>query len=40
MQNTAAGLRVRSSWDVETTSTVMALRTLARRAHAMLTEAR
>jgi transposase len=31
---------VRSSWDVETTSTVVALRTLARRAHAMLKEAR
>ena len=28
------------SWDVETTSTVVALRTLARRAHAMLKEAR
>ena len=40
MLNTAAGLRVRSSWDAETTSTVVALRTLARRAHAMLTEAR
>jgi transposase len=32
MLNTAASLRVRSSWDVETTSTVVALRTLARRA--------
>ena len=31
---------VHSSWDVETTSTVVALRTLARRAHAMLKEAR
>ena len=40
MLNTAASLRVRSSWDVETTSTVVALRTLARRAHAMLKEAR
>ena len=39
MLNTAASLRVRSSWDVETTSTVVALRTLARRAHAMLKEA-
>ena len=40
MLNTAANLRVHSSWDVETTSTVVALRTLARRAHAMLKEAR
>ena len=40
MLNTAASMRLRSSWDVETTSTVMALRTLARRAHAMLKEAR
>ena len=40
MLNTAAKLRVQSSWDVETTSTVVALRTLARRAHAMLKEAR
>ncbi|MFZ2015214.1 MAG: transposase [Nocardioides sp.] len=40
MLTTAASLRVRSSWDVETTSTVVALRTLARRAHAMLKEAR
>ena len=40
MLNTAASLRVHSSWDVETTSTVVALRTLARRAHAMLKEAR
>ena len=31
---------VYSSWDVETTSTVVALRSLARRAHAMLKEAR
>src|SRR6187455_2501949 len=38
--NTAANLRVHASWDVETTSTVVALRTLARRAHAMLKEAR
>ena len=40
MLNTAAGLRVHASWDVETASTVVALRTLARRAHAMLKEAR
>lgn len=40
MLNTAAKLRVHPSWDVETTSTVVALRTLARRAHAMLKEAR
>src|SRR5688572_33485727 len=40
MLNTAANLRVHASWDTETTSTVVALRTLARRAHAMLTEAR
>ncbi len=40
MLNTAAALRVHASWDIETTSTVMALRTLARRAHAMLKEAR
>ena len=40
MLNTAATLRVQSAWDVETTSTVVALRTLARRAHAMLKEAR
>ena len=40
MLNTAAKLRVRSCWDIETTSTVVALRTLARRAHAMLKEAR
>lgn len=38
--NTAANLRVHASWDTETTSTVVALRTLARRAHAMLKEAR
>ena len=35
MLNTA-NLRVHASWDTETTSTVVALRTLARRAHAML----
>ena len=40
MLNTAARLRVHSAWDVETTSTVLALRTLARRAHAMSQEAR
>jgi transposase len=40
MLNTAASLRLHPSWDVETTSTVVALRTLARRAHAMLKEAR
>ena len=39
MLNTAANLRVHASWDTETTSTVVALRTLARRAHAMLREA-
>ena len=36
MLDTAASLRVHSSWDTETTSTVVALRTLARRAHAIL----
>ena len=40
MLNTAANIRVHASWDTETTSTVVALRTLARRAHAMLKEAR
>src|SRR3954451_19411722 len=40
MLTTAANLRVHASWDIETTSTVVALRTLARRAHAMLKEAR
>ena len=39
MLTTAANLRVHASWDIETTSTVVALRTLARRAHAMLREA-
>src|SRR6188768_3486774 len=38
MLNTAASLRVHSSWDIETASTVVALRTLARRTHAMLKE--
>lgn len=32
MLKTAAGLRIRPSWDVETTTTVMVLRALARRA--------
>ncbi len=40
MLNTAATLRVHSSWDVETTSRVVAPGTLARRAPAMLNEAR
>ena len=40
MLNTAANLRVHSSWDTETTSTVVALRALARRVHALLKEAR
>jgi transposase len=40
MLNTAAHLRVHSSWDTETTSTVVALRALARRVHLLLTEAR
>ena len=40
MLNTAAKLRVHASWDVETTSTLVAMRTLARRAYAMLKEAR
>ena len=40
MLNTAASLRLHASWDTETTSTVVVLRTLARRAHAMLKEAR
>lgn len=40
MLTTAANLRVHPSWDTETTSTVVALRTLAPRAHAMLKEAR
>ncbi len=35
MLDTAASLRVHSSWDTETTSTIVALRTLARRAHAI-----
>src|SRR5690606_14239162 len=40
MLTTAANLRVHPTWDIETTSTVLALRTLARRAHTMLKEAR
>src|SRR3954462_13114774 len=40
MLNTAANLRVHASWDTETTSTVVALRALARRVHALLKEAR
>ena len=40
MLTTAANLRVHASWDTETASTVVALRTLARRAHAMPKEAR
>jgi transposase len=40
MLNTAANLRVHSCWDIETPSTVLALRALPRRAHAMLKEAR
>ena len=39
MLRTAAGLRVHSSWDVETTTTVIALRSLARRARALGEEA-
>ena len=40
MLNTAANLRVHSSWDTETTSTVVALRALARRVHTLLKEAK
>jgi len=39
MLATAASLRVRSSWDVETTTTVLALRSLARRVRALSIEA-
>jgi transposase len=39
MLATAAALRVHPSWDVETTTTVLALRALARRARALLKEA-
>lgn len=40
MLTTAASLRVQSSWDVETTTTVLALRSLARRFRALNTEAK
>ena len=40
MLNTAASLRMHSSWDVETASTVVAPRSLARRSHTMLKEGR
>ena len=39
MIRTAAGLRVHPSWDVETTTTVTVLRSLARRARALAEEA-
>jgi transposase len=39
MLKTAAGLRVHASWDVETTTTVSVLRSLARRAQTMSAEA-
>jgi transposase len=39
MIRTAAGMRVHASWDVETTTTVITLRTLARRARALAEEA-
>jgi transposase len=39
MLATAASLRVHDSWDVETTTTVLALRSLARRARALTREA-
>jgi transposase len=39
MLKTAAGLRVHPSWDVETTTTVTTLRSLARRARALAEEA-
>lgn len=39
MLTTAANLRIRASWDVETTTTVVVLRTLARRARALGEEA-
>jgi transposase len=39
MVKTAAGLRVHASWDVETTTTVTVLRSLARRARALAEEA-
>ncbi|MFF0989882.1 IS110 family transposase [Kocuria nitroreducens] len=39
MLTTAVGLRVHSSWDVETTTTVTVLRSLARRARTLVQEA-
>lgn len=39
MLRTAAAMRLRSSWDVETTTTVTVLRTLARRARQLTAEA-
>lgn len=39
MIKTAASLRIHASWDVETTTTVTVLRTLARRARALAAEA-
>jgi transposase len=39
MLKTAAGLRVHASWDLETTTTVITLRSLARRARALAEEA-
>ena len=39
MVTTAAGMRVQSSWDVETTTTVTTLRSLARRARSLAEEA-
>ncbi len=40
MLTTAARLRVAPSWDAETTTTATVLRTVARRAHALMDEAR
>ncbi|MBC7561081.1 MAG: IS110 family transposase [Dermatophilaceae bacterium] len=40
MLTTAAGLRLHASWDVETTTTVLALRSLARHFRALNTEAK
>ena len=39
MIRTAAALRIHPSWDIETTTTVIVLRSLARRAHALSEEA-
>ena len=39
MVKTAAGLRTHPSWDIETTTTVTTLRSLARRASALIDEA-